>query len=319
MPLSTLRRWLGLSGQDSAESRRFDNYQIVRIIHDGEKAAVYLARSPREEGLFAIKAYKPEYNRTARRMRKRYHLRSEGEIGMMLNAPHGSADYPIVRTILFGHEFDDPSRCQYIIQEYVEGLNLKLMIGCGHPLLAEKRYDIARAVGRALATIHDRGMLHRDVCSDNVLVPPDGRAKLIDLGFVAPAGMAFPEKSGTPSYMAPEQFQAKPLRPAADIYSFGVVMFEMFTGRLPFTTPFNSSNPDLMMRRTSELMKQHLHARPPHPCEIATGIPEEMGALILRCLEKAPEKRPPTMAALLAEMGQIALKDRASAPEAPAT
>ena len=184
----------------------------------------------------------------------------------MLNPPPGTPPtprIPIVRTIAWGWEFDDPARCHFLVQEFVDGCNLKHMVGCAHPLLRAKRLAIVQAAGLALALIHERGLIHRDVCTDNILFSKDGRIKLIDLGFVAPAGIAFEEKSGTPSYMSPEQCRAKRLAPASDIYSFGVVLFEVFTGSLPFTSAHGSENAAAAARRASDLMQKHVHDRRP--------------------------------------------------------
>jgi serine/threonine-protein kinase len=304
MAKSLWNRLFGWTGQAGAESRRFGAYHIVRIIHEGEKAFVYQARSQRDDGLYAIKAYKPEYNRTARRIRKRYHLRTEGELGLLVN-PEADADAPLVRTVDYGWEFEDPARCYFVVQEYVEGNNLKHMIGCGHPQLRAWRLEIARAAARGLAIIHERGFIHRDICSDNVLVTREGRAKLIDFGFMVPTGIKFKEKSGTPSYMSPEQFQVRPLHPASDIYSFGVVLFEMFTGRLPFVSQYSAQKADQIPRRTADLMDKHVHASVPPPETAASGVPKSMSDIILKCLEKTPERRYASARLLLADMAQV--------------
>jgi eukaryotic-like serine/threonine-protein kinase len=287
--------------QASTKSRRFDDYQIVKIIHDGEKAAVYQGRDPEDESLVAIKAYKPLYNRTARRLRKRYHLRNEGEIGMLVNpkTDEDAPDWPIVRTLDHGYEFGDGSKCYYIIQEYVDGINAKHLLGCEDPLIREKRLDVAIAVARGLCHIHSRGLIHRDVCMDNVMLSRAGRVTLIDLGFVTPTGIAFREKSGTPSYMAPEQFQALPLQPTTDVYSFGVLLFELFTGRLPFRSGLSTHNQEVAHRRAAELSEMHLNAPPPIPSDFVSDLPPRIEPLILRCMAKKPHERYPNMRAVL--------------------
>ena len=270
------------------ESRRFGDFLPIRPVHDGEKACVYQARRPPDTVLYALKVYKPGYDRTARRIQKRYGLPCEGEIGLSLTPPtvasdssspaeaaelrRADASFPIVRTFACGFEYDDPARCQYLVQEFVDGANLKHMIACADPRLRVQRLEILRTAGQALAIIHERGLIHRDVCSDNILFARDGRTKLIDLGFTAPAGIAFEEKSGTPSTMSPEQCQGRPLAPTADIYSFGVVLFEVFTGSLPFSAGGSSGNPERAARRASELIQKHLHDPPPRPSGIAACV-----------------------------------------------
>lgn len=306
MAFSFIRKLLGGGAGGEMRAQRFGEYQVVRLIHEGEKSCVYQVRQGAESA-YAIKAYRPGYDRMARRLARRYSLQTEGEMGMLVNPPPGAdpAAHPIVRTIGFGWEFNDPGRPYYVVQEYIEGFNAKRMIACAHPLLRERRVEAAQTIARGLGIIHGAGFVHRDICTDNVLFTRDGRAKLIDLGFMAPIGLRFGEKSGTPSYMAPEQFEAKRMTPASDIYSFGVVLYETFTGRLPFLTPYDVQNRDLLMKRMSDLMRQHLRNPPPPPSSIVSGLPAGIEPVILRCLEKAPEDRYPDARALMADLALV--------------
>lgn len=293
MAKSLWQRVFGWKTGAATKSRRFGNHDVVRIIHDGEKSRVYETRSPEDDGAAVVKSYKPHYNRTARRLCKRYNLRREGEMGLLIN-PHeeGAADdWPLVRTLGYGHEFGDPAKCYYVVLEHVEGMNAKHLLGCEDPLLRRERLHVARTVCRALMICHNGGLIHRDICMDNVLLARSGRAKLIDLGFMAPTGIAFQEKSGTPSYMSPEQFLVRPLHAASDIYAFGVLLFELFTGELPFLTRYPSGKPELAARRMSELMERHVKAPPPRPSEKTDDLPAGIEPIILKCLEKMPERR----------------------------
>ena len=273
-------------------SRRFGNYHIMKIVHDGEKSVVYQARSGEDDDLYAIKCYKPRYNRIANRICRRYHIRSEGEVGMLLNPPPETAgpNCPLVRTVTYGHEFGNSAKCYYVILEYIEGVNLKNLVALHERRPLEQCFQIALTVARALSVIHERGLIHRDICTDNILLAKTGGPKLVDLGFVAPRGIAFREQTGTPSYMSPEQFQAKPLEAASDLYSFGVVLYELFTGELPFKSRFSGDYAEISIRRKAELMEKHLRERPPRPSEVS-DVPPSVEAVILRCLEKDPGRR----------------------------
>ena len=302
----------GWAKRSPARSRRFGDYHIVKIVHDGEKAAVFQARSPEQDTLYAIKSYKPLYNRTARRICKRYHVRAEGEVGLLLNAAAGASgeDHPIVRTLRYGWEFDDPGKCYYIVQEFVDGFNVKRLLGSDYGMVVRNRLDTARTIARGLAIIHKRGLVHRDVCTDNILLrKADGRAKLVDLGFVVPEGLSFKEKTGTPSYMSPEQFRVKPLTPLSDVYSFGVVLFELFTGNLPFNSRYPSDKPELLMRRMSELTTKHLKDDPPRPSDIRDDVPEGADAVVLKCLEKSPEDRYQNMREVISALSGLREKE----------
>ena len=127
-------------------------------MHDGEKACVYQARRPPENGLYALKVYKPGYDRTSRRIQKRYGLPCEGEVGLLLTplTANSNPNFPIVRTFAYGWEYDDPARCQYLVQEFVDGVNLRHMIACADPRLRAKRLEILQAAATALAIIHDQ-------------------------------------------------------------------------------------------------------------------------------------------------------------------
>jgi serine/threonine-protein kinase len=302
-----LKRFAGWMRRAGTKSRRFGPFHVMRVIHDGAKATVYEGRSPGDETTVAIKGYKAGFNRTARRMRRRYRLRSEGEIGMLLNpGDDDDADaWPIVRTLDYGHEFGDAAKPYYVVLEYVEGMNAKHLLGCRDPLLRERRMEIARTVGEALCLIHERGFLHRDICMDNVMLARAGRITLLDLGFVAPSGLAFRERSGTPSYMAPEQFQGEPLYQTADVYAFGVLLFELFTQRLPFTSPLPSHKEELAHRRAADLRTQHLHDDPPRPSELVDDLPEGLEYVILKCLAKKPSGRYPNIRMVLAALEKM--------------
>jgi serine/threonine-protein kinase len=136
--------------------------------------------------------------------------------------------------------------------------------------------------------------VHRDFASDNVLITRQGHVKVIDLGFVAPTGTRFEERTGTPSYMAPEQIRGGELTPATDIYACGVILYELFTGKLPFGTgaqkPARATGPH-EAQGGAFVLSHHLStpARPPR--EIAPEVPAAIERIILRCLEKDPAAR----------------------------
>jgi len=291
----------------AAQSDRFGPYTILRPIHEGEKAFVYLAKSTETGEAAAIKVYKPNFDRSAHQMRKKYHLRREGDIGLLLNPPAGvdAESYPIVRTIATGREGNQPGGALYIIMEFIEGASLKGLISTSDPNLASRRLAICRECARALDIVHSRGLVHRDVCPDNFLVNSRWEPKLIDLGFCVPPGMTFEEKTGTVSYMSPEQITVAPITPQTDVYGLGAVMYEVFTRRPPFTSSIKLSNERLAQRRNNEIMEQHLHAAPAPPSRHAPGLPAGLDAVILRCLEKAPDNRYPSMKELMRDLAAI--------------
>ena len=291
----------------AASSGRFGPYTIVRTIHEGEKAFVHLARSDETGDSVVIKVYKPNFDRTARRIRKKYGLRREGSVGLLLNPPKGvdPATYPVVRTIHCGRENGRPDGALFIIMEYINGPSLKSLIVTDDPALPEARLNICIQAAGGLEIVHSKGFVHRDVCSDNFLLEERRRTKLIDLGFCTPIGLQFEEKTGTLSYMAPEQIRVGPIVPQTDMYGLGAVMFELFTGRLPFTSEIRPSNEQAFRRRASEIMQKHVHEEPPPPSRFAPDLDARVEAVILKCLEKQASRRYDSMRDLIRELTAI--------------
>lgn len=304
----------------SRDSSRFGHYQIIRLIHEGHKATVYQVRNLPSDELCALKLYSRLFDQEMRRLRKRYNLPSEGEIGRRLNPrpDEDPAQHSIVRTLDEGHEFGRKSAPYFVVQEFVDGFNLKNLITVSPEQLNGQRLWLAQELARGLDIIHRSGYVHRDFGSDNVLLTRPasaGHAKIIDLGFVAPSGMKFRERTGTPSYMAPEQIRGETLTPATDVYAAGVILYEVFTGRLPFGSGARKASVEAAGRRPSEeallaasgrVLSQHLDTPPKPLREIAAEIPEAIEQFVLQCLEKSPGKRFADGRSLLAELGRLA-------------
>jgi len=268
------------------DANRFGPYHVVKIVHDGEKATVYQAEHRVEGDKAAIKAYKPEFNRAVLELRRKYNLPSEGQIGVSLTQADPEHKWPIVRVYGHGREFDKGSGNEYIVMEYVDGVNLKHLVNCDHEVLRTHGSGILRRVVRGLAALHVHKLIHRDFCTDNVIVSGGGKVTIIDLGFTAPTGIAFEERSGTPSYMAPEQVQAQPLTVQTDIYAFGVVMYEVLARRLPFVSAIVGDSPRDQARRHRELMDMHVRVQPKPLRQLDPEADPELEAIVMRCLAK---------------------------------
>jgi len=275
------------------EANRFGDYNVTKLLHDGEKAFVYHARHQGNGHAAAVKAYKFDHHRAVEGLMKKYGIPHEGEVGKRLNPPEGTnpADHPLVVTHDYGREFGRFDGKLFIVLEYIDGVNLKNMIGCAHPDLKHRRTAILLKTCDALHLIHSIGFIHRDFCADNVIVRPDGGVKVIDLGFAAPCGMRFEERSGTPTYMSPEQINAEELGPASDIYSFGVVAYELYTHQPPFVSSVAGEAIENLVRRRAELMQMHLRQPPAPPHEIAPKINRGIEEVIMKCLAKDPSER----------------------------
>jgi len=208
----------------------------------------------------------------------------------------GRIHHPSVPCFLdCGREEDD----LFLVSELIEGKNLKLLIQEAGLWSARDSVRLATQVAGALAAAHDLGIIHRDVKPQNIMVEPEGRVFLVDFGLARGVGVDLNTLTltgmivGTPAYMSPEQCLGRELDGRSDIYSLGIVLFEMLTGH----TPFEADSPiPMAMKHTSEVVRR--------PSSVEPGIPAWFDRIILRCLEKTPSQRFPDARALITELSR---------------
>jgi eukaryotic-like serine/threonine-protein kinase len=199
--------------------------------------------------------------------------------------------HPNIVTI---HEYDSASQIDFIVMEYVEGKSLHQIIRDGATAIPAM-LDYARQVASALVKAHAAGIVHRDLKPANIMVTPEGVAKILDFGLakhshlgegpeaetatmsITRAGLV----TGTPAYMSPEQALGEPADQATDIFAFGVILYEMLSGKRPFQG-----------KDTQTTLRQIVHKEPP---PLSAPVEPEIGALIHRCLRKTKEERLPSM------------------------
>ena len=193
---------------------------------------------------------------------------------------------------------EETTGAYYITMEYVPGEDLKSLIHRIGALPVGKAVSIARQVGEGLAEAHRLGVVHRDLKPQNIMIDRDGNARIMDFGIarsIKAKGITGANVMiGTPEYMSPEQVDGKDADRRSDIYSLGIVLFEMLTGRLPFEgdTPLS-----IAVKQKSEA--------PPDPRKLNAHIPEDLKHVVLKCLEKSKEKRYQNSEELLAELAKI--------------
>jgi serine/threonine protein kinase len=186
----------------------------------------------------------------------------------------------------------------FITMEFVPGEDLKKFIRKSGQLGAGRAVSIAKQVCEGLEEAHRLGVVHRDLKPQNIMVDEDGNARIMDFGIarslrgksITGAGVMI----GTPDYMSPEQVEGKDVDQRSDIYSLGIILYEMLTGRVPFEgdTPFT-----IGVKHKSEI--------PRDPREINTQIPQDLGGLVLKCLEKDKAKRYQTAQELHADLEKV--------------
>lgn len=176
----------------------------------------------------------------------------------------------------------------YISMELLTGRDLSAVMGSGRPLEIATALDYLLEACSALEAAHASGIVHRDIKPSNLFVITTGALKVMDFGIAklhaAPSVTSTNLVLGTPQYIAPEQITAfSAVTTAADLYSLGVVAFQMLTGTVPFDH-----------RESVPLLMMHLNDEPPHPRERNPAVPDDLGRIVMRLLEKQPAKRPGT-------------------------
>lgn len=252
--------------------RIFGNrYKIIDKLGSGGMAEVYRAEDTILNRIVAIKVLHSQFA-TQRDFVER--LRREAQSAANLNHPN----------IVSIHDWGSEENNYFIVMEYIEGKTLKEIIEAEAPLAPERAINIAIKVCSALEFAHKREIIHRDVKPQNIVITPEGEIKVTDFG-IARAGAATPMTQtgsimGTAQYISPEQAQGRIVQRTSDIYSLGVVLYEMLTGR----PPFSGENP------VSIAFKQ-VHEQPIPPRKINPNIPESLERVILRALAKNPADR----------------------------
>jgi len=274
--------WSKLTTLGRAKGLR--RYRVLEPVSEGGFAQVYRAEDRLTNEVVALKVLKPTALKSARRLQRKFH-RSEGEIAMSFQHEN------IVRT--FDSALNDKSG--YLAMEYIEGPNLRDVIFECEPLPRRRRLELITAMGAGLAYIHDQNYLHRDFCPKNILVNSQGVPKIIDFGLCIPIDRKLRwkwDRSGTPSYMAPEQVRGQSVDVRADIYAFGVSMFEVLALRRPFGEGASMEG----------RMQFHLNFRPTPPSDCDAQIPPALDDICLKAMAKDCQQRQKTMNEVMSQL-----------------
>jgi eukaryotic-like serine/threonine-protein kinase len=264
-------------------------YRVVRKLGTGGMASVYLAEDQELGRRVAIKLL-DERHAQDEQFVERFRREAENAAGL---------SHPNVVSIYDRGEADGT---YYIAMEYLEGKTLKELLVSRGPTPVRVAIDYTRQILSALDFAHRNGIVHRDIKPHNVVVAPDGRLKVTDFGIARSGSSQMTEAGsiiGTAQYLSPEQAQGKPVHPSSDLYSVGVVLYEMLTGTVPFTGD-----------TALEIAMKHLNAVPQPPSEKrppGTGeVPHELDLVVLRALAKDPEDRYRTAREMDADLGRVA-------------
>jgi serine/threonine-protein kinase len=254
----------------SLMGRRF---QVLSLLGSGGMGVVYKARDRELDDLVALKVLRRDLWGDRAQLER---LKSELKLARRITHPN------VLRT----YDFGELDRVAFISMEYVRGVTLRYMLDQTHRLPYSAALRLAKQLCAGLSAAHAVGVIHRDIKPENLILEATGNAKLMDFGIARPVSRLQPGQTqagfivGTPQYLAPEQVQGGEIDTRADIYSAGVVLYEIFTGEVPFRGA-----------TAMEVVLKHLQQEPPPPHEHWSEIPQRLEAAILRCLRKNPGER----------------------------
>ena len=257
-----------------------DRYEILEKIGTGGMADVYKAKDLTLGRFVAIKVLKAEFSEDINFVTK---FRSEAQAAAGLEHPN------IVNIYDVGSE----NGLHYIVMEYVEGITLKTYIEKKGQLSFKEAVSIAIQVGRGIEAAHNKNIVHRDIKPQNIMISTEGKVKVTDFGIAraATSNTISSDVMGSVHYSSPEQARNGFVDGKSDIYSLGIVMYEMVTGRVPFDGD-----------TTVAVAIQHLQEEMVPPSVYAPNLPISMEKIILKCTQKNPDRRYSSMTALLADL-----------------
>ena len=257
-----------------------DRYEILGKVGAGGMSDVYKAKDHILSRIVAIKVLKSEFSEDRTFVTK---FRTEAQSAAVLEHPN------IVNIYDVGSE----DGLYYIVMEYVEGITLKTYIEKKGQLSFKESASIAIQVARGIEAAHGKNIIHRDIKPQNIMISTDGKVKVTDFGIAkaASSNTISSDVMGSVHYASPEQARNGFIDARSDVYSLGIVMYEMITGRVPFDGD-----------TTVAVAIQHLQEEIVKPSVYAPNIPVSFEGIILKCTQKTPDRRYQSMAELLNDL-----------------
>jgi eukaryotic-like serine/threonine-protein kinase len=286
--------WLAQHQQPSALGKQISHYQILTLLGAGGMGRVYLAQDTRLQRKVALKLLPSQYTQEVERVRR---FRTEAQAASALNHPN----------ILTIYDVGEAAGTHFMATEYVEGQTLRQLLQRG-PLPPAQVSDIGLQLADALSAAHAAGIVHRDIKPENLMLRPDGLVKVLDFGLAKLTETSHPQAEvppaelltepgkvlGTISYMSPEQALGQLLDQRTDIFSLGVVLYELLAGVQPFKGDSEAATYNAILNHT-----------PPPLARTVANVPSEFAAIIECALEKDRDLRYQTAADLRAALKRL--------------
>ena len=271
--------------------RVLDNrYRLDRVVGIGGMAFVYEAYDKKTGSRVALKLLKEKFSDDSRAV-KRF-INESKSLGL-LNHPN------IVKIYDISIKMD----YKYIVMEYVEGMTLRKYMNYNRPLAWTEAVEFAEQIALALDNAHTKGIVHRDIKPQNIMIMPGGRLKVTDFGIAKmpnSESLTMADKAiGTVYYISPEQASSRKIDARSDIYSLGSMLYEMVTGQMPFTADSPVA-----------IIMQHMQATPTPPTKIISSIPKGLEQIILCAMEKNPRNRYQSAAQMLRHLRRLKMDEK---------
>jgi len=293
--LSRIKAWFSSSGGGGGPSQpqeRLGDYQLGETLGKGAMSEVKKAFQKKTFRAVAVKVLTPESRQIVNKIEQTYRHMTEGQTAMLFEHPN------IIKTLGWGRD----GKTEFIVMEYFEGVLLRDMLHEGRFNPKQNRIDIFTQVAEALDHVHSKGIVHRDFCPRNILINQEGQVKVFDFGLSVELEIVKHtrgNRTGTLAYMAPELIKRQYTDQRCDIYALGVTMYELFAGQRPF----------LGMDNIARLM-QLMNAVPEAPSKLNAQVSPELERVILKAIQKMPEKRYATVREMIDELAPVMERER---------
>ena len=256
-------------------ANRIGAYETKEVLGKGGMGTVYRAMDLTLNREVALKVINPDLSQNPILMKR---FRNEALAMARLSHPN----------IVVIYNFSSEANLHYIVMEYVQGKSLSQIIKGEGALPWNRAFTLFSQILTAIDYAHGQGIIHRDIKPSNFIVQSNGTVKVTDFGIAKLFGGEELTRAGvtlgTSRYMSPEQILGQPIGSLSDIYSLGITLYEMVTGKVPF-----SGNSDF------EIQRGHLEILPPSPLQFIPNLPKEIETAILKSIEKKPERRFPSV------------------------